>query len=174
MPFMFKVAILIDAISSNRGGEWERGQRWLLYFVFIRLLYSRSTPRPFPSYSNAFFQFYLFISGWGLSRIVRLGSSSGGLVVPSAGTASSFPARLYFRRLSPFSVRCLLLPACLHAGVAQSVWLAYPQMPSFLRPRLSLLGVSTGCEVDWVCVLVLGRQIMPSLVSGVLLFPTNI
>jgi hypothetical protein len=36
------------------------------------------------------------------------------------------------------------------------------------------LGVSTGCEVDWVCVLVLGRPIMPSLVSGVLLFLINI
>ena len=71
MPFMFKVAILIEAIRSNCGGEWATGRRWLIYFVLIRLRYSHSIPRPFPSYSSAFFQFYLFISAWGLSWIVR-------------------------------------------------------------------------------------------------------
>ena len=68
---MFLVAILIEAIRSNCGGEWAKGRRLFLYSVIIRLRYSRSTPCPFPSYSSAFFQFYLFISGWGLSRIVR-------------------------------------------------------------------------------------------------------
>jgi len=53
------------------GGEWARGRRWFLYFVLTRLRYSRSPPRPFSSYSSALFQFYLFISGKGLSRIVR-------------------------------------------------------------------------------------------------------
>ena len=71
MPFVFKVAILIEAIRSNCGGKWARGRRWFLYFVVIWLRYSRSTPRPFPPYSSAFFQFYLFIPGWDLFRIVR-------------------------------------------------------------------------------------------------------
>jgi len=71
MPFIFKVAILIGVIRSNCGGEWARGRRSFLYFVLIMLRHSRYTPRPFPSYSSAFFKFYLFISGWGLSRNVR-------------------------------------------------------------------------------------------------------
>ena len=71
MPFMFKVAVLIEAIRSNCGGECVWGRRWFPYFVLIRLRCSRCNPRPFPSYSSAFFlQCYLFISGWCLSRII--------------------------------------------------------------------------------------------------------
>ena len=71
MPFIFKVAILIGVIRSNCGGEWARGRRSFLYFVLIMLRHSRYTPRPFPSYSSIFFpQFYLFVSGWCLPRIV--------------------------------------------------------------------------------------------------------
>ena len=79
-----KLQILIEAIRSNCGGEWARGRRWFLYFVLIRLRYSCSTPL-----LPRFFQFYLFISGWGLSGSSVLGSSIGGLVAPSAGTAFS-------------------------------------------------------------------------------------
>jgi len=141
MPFVFKVAILIEAIRSNCGWEWARGRRWLLYFVLIRLRYSRSTPRPFPSYSSAFFQFYLFISGWGLSRIVRFMVFVRRVCCAVRGhCVLVVKPPLYFRRLSPFPIWCLLHPACLHAVVAQSVWLAYRQMPSFLRPPLSLFG----------------------------------
>ena len=143
MPFMFKVAILIEAIRSNCGGEWATGRRWLIYFVLIRLRYSRSIPRPFPSYSSAFFFNFIFLFRHGVcpgSSV--LGFLSGGLVAPSAGTAFSLSSPSELRTLSPFPVRCLLLPACLHAGIAQSVWFSYRQMPSFLRPRLSLLGGS--------------------------------
>jgi len=53
------------------GRTAEGSERGFLYFVLIRLRYSHSTPRPFPSYSSDFFQFYLFISGGGLSWIAR-------------------------------------------------------------------------------------------------------
>jgi len=89
MTFMFKVAILIEAIRSNCGGEWARFRRWFPYFVLIRVPYSRSTPRPFPSHSSAFSNFiFLFRDGVCPGSSV-LGSSSGGLVAPSAGTACS-------------------------------------------------------------------------------------
>ena len=122
MPFMFKVAILIEAIGSICAGEWARGRRWFLYFFLIGLRYSRSNLRPFASYSSAFFHFiFLF---W--NRICPgssvLGSSSRGLVAPSAGTASSLSSPSVLP--TSVTISCLVhsSPCVLHAGIAQSGW----------------------------------------------------
>ena len=151
------------------------GRRWFLNFVLIWLRYCRSTPRPFPSYSSAFYQFYLFISGWSLSRFVRF--------------------RVFMRRVGcPVRGHCVLFvqPVCSSDGCHNFLSGAFFFLSVFMQGSHSLsvwpivkcrhfcvhgyhfLGVSSGCKVDWVCVLVLRHQIMSLLVSGVLLFPTNI
>jgi hypothetical protein len=95
------------------------------------------------------------------------------LVAPSAGTASSLSSPSVLP--TSVTISCLVpSSSCvLHAGVAESGW-SIVKCRHFCVHGYHYLGFSTGCEVDWACVLVLGRQIMPSLVCGVLLFPTNI
>ena len=123
-PFtrMLKVAILIEVIRSTYGGEWARGRRWLLYFVLTRLRHYHSTPRPFPSYSSAFFQYYLFISGWGLSRIVRFRVfSRGGGFAPTADNASSMSSPSVLT--TSVAVSCLVPSPCLFACGVRAVCL---------------------------------------------------
>ena len=162
---MFKVAILIEPIRSNCGGEWARGRRWFLYFVLIRVRYSLS-PHPFPLYSCAFFEFYLFISVWGLSRffrfrvfIRRVGCAVRGHCVLFVQPVCS--SDICHRFLSgAFSLR-----VCVQGSRSLSGW-RIAKCRHFCVNGYHFLVVGTGCEVDWVCVLVLGRQIMPSLVGG--------
>ena len=166
MPFMFKMAILIEAIRSNCGEEWARDRRWFLYFVLIRMRYCRCTPRPFPSYSGAFSQFYLFILECGLSRIVRfrvfirrVGCAVRGhcvLVVQTVCTDGlDNDVGHHFLSGAFFSLR-----VCMQGSRSLSGWpvVKYCQ---FCVHGYHFLWVSTGCEFDWVCVLVQGRQIMP-------------
>ena len=160
MPFMFKVAVLIEAIRSNCGGEWARGQRWFLYFVLIRWRYSHSTSRPLPSYSSAFIQFCLFISGWCMSWIVRFR-----VFIRRVGCAAPGTRSLSSPSVLPTSVTisCLVpsSPCVFACKGRQSVCWPIVKCRHFCVHGYHFLGVSTGCEVDWVCVLVLGRQIMP-------------
>jgi len=140
----------------------------------MRLCYSHSIPRPFSSYSSAFFQFNLFISGWGLSRIVRfrvftrmVGCAVRGHCVLFVQPVCTSDVCKHFPSCAFFSLR-----VCMQGTRSLSVW-PFVKCRHFCVQSYHFLGVGTGCEVDWVCVLVEGRQIMPSLVSGVLLFPTN-
>jgi len=99
-----------------------KGQRWFLYFVLIRLRYSRSTPRPFPSHSSAFFQFYLFLFRDGFCRRSSvLVSSFGGLVAPSAGTASSLSSQ--FVLPTSVTIPCLVPSPCVFACMGLAVCL---------------------------------------------------
>ena len=167
---MFKVTILIEAIRSNCEGEWARCRRWFLYFVLIRLRYS--TPLPFPSYSSGIFQFYL-ISGWRLSRIVRfrffirrVGCAVRGYCVLVVQPVCTSDVCHHFLTGAFFSLR-----VCALGSRSLSGW-PFVKCRHFCVHgyhffRSVLVVKSTGF------VLVLGRQIMSSLLSGVVLFPTN-
>jgi len=173
MPFIFKVAILIEAIRSNCGGEWAKDRRWFLTLSLLRcathvlvLVRSRRI--------SALFYNFIFISGWGLSRIVRFR-----VFIRRVGCAVRGHCVLV-QPICTFDVCHNLLSGaffslrvCMQGLRCLSGW-PIVKCRHFCVHGCHFLGVSTGSEVDWVCVLVLGLQIMPLLVSAVLLFPTNI
>jgi len=120
MPFVFKFAILIEAIKSIVEGVWARGRRTRFYFYLAGLRYSRSAPLPFPYYFIVLFQIHL-LSVWVLSGSFVVGTSPGCVVAPSAGTASSLcsPSAL------PTSVAdsCLAPSSCVFACSCRAVCL---------------------------------------------------
>jgi len=175
MPFMFKVAILIETIRSNWGGEWagvDDGFYTLSLLDCARLVLLLVRSRRIPA---LFFNFiFLFRDGVCPGSSV-LGFSSGGLVTAFAGTASSLSSPSVLP--TPVTISCLLpYSPCVLACRVRAGCLGSPivKRRHFCVHGYHFLRASTGCEVDCVCVLVLGRQKMPSLVSGVLFFPTNI
>ena len=174
MPFMLKVANLIEAIRSNCGGEWARGSTMVSilcpYYVALLSFYSSSVSVVFPR----FFQFYLFISGCGLFRIVcfrvfirRVGCAVHGHFVLVVQPVCTSDICHHFLPNAFFSLcfECLGRTVRL-VGISSNAIISASTVITSWGQNI--------CEVYWVCVLVLGRQIMPSLVSGVLLFPTNI
>ena len=173
MPFMFKVAILIEAIRLNCGGS-GRGDDDGFYALsslgcatlVLLLVRSRRIPALFSNFIFLFwYGFYLGSS--------TVWFSTGGCVAPSAGTASS----LSTPSVLPTSVAiyCLMPSPCVFACRGRAVCLF--GLSSNAAISASTVITSWG-SIHVVTsaggVLDLRLQIMPSLVSGVLLFPANI